>query len=596
MPGGKTLIWTLVFLTSTVALDRLIFDYLIFQPANHSGWDSYRWYNFEWILRDAERSFSRLDDPDSDTDGTIQSQEAHISEGQSGPARAETDPLASPGKPLRIIVLGSSIARYSIQKEIMQQLLEQRLQRRVVVQIISHAAMMPEDAYHYVDRINEMEPDLVVYPVAMVDFELEHLMPPHIPGPFYDERAHFEFLKKRVPAQRFYPASFALDHSDRLTLTEIASGFMSGMLAGIRYSDQWCDPLEFNRRASKDKPLRSYIYYQGNPLAGGVYRDGKTSGCVAFPASYAGDVLTFEVPPELYNPDFSVEIEWLSDGSSPLRIDSELARMWEPHWEDRFRYPPSLLEDENVQRQMFFQDPCELNADVVARKTHKPDGSGWQKISLSPEQQKGWIRLRLSHVIWNYRLQPLDKSNRRYGEGLRMPGQFGLKEAPVNQVQHRRWFLEDQRLMELSDQQYLQDYMDRIQPPDWRNRPPVIPFNNLRIVKSFLPALPFKPVPQMARLFNVRERLDAPMLLIMNPENPVESAVFSGSQYFQDFVTYLRKQHSSGFAEIHDELPMQYFADPHHFTYFGMLRMAPRYADLIEAALAHRSAIRSGVQ
>ena len=125
MPGGKTLIWTLVFLTSTVALDRLIFDYLIFQPANHSGWDSYRWYNFEWILRDAERSFSRLDDPDSDTDGTIQSQEAHISEGQSGPARAETDPLASPGKPLRIIVLGSSIARYSIQKEIMQQLLEQ---------------------------------------------------------------------------------------------------------------------------------------------------------------------------------------------------------------------------------------------------------------------------------------------------------------------------------------------------------------------------------------------------------------------------------------------------------------------------------------
>ena len=75
------------------------------------------------------------------------------------------------------------------------------------------------------------------------------------------------------------------------------------------------------------------------------------------------------------------------------------------------------------------------------------------------------------------------------------------------------------------------------------------------------------------------------MLLILNPENPVESAVFEDSQYFADFKEYLHREHGAGYVSLHDELPMQYFADPHHFTYFGMLRMTPRYADLIVAAL-----------
>ncbi|MCB1171505.1 MAG: hypothetical protein KDK25_14260, partial [Leptospiraceae bacterium] len=57
MPGGRTLVFLLSILLATLALDRLFFSYLIFLPENHSGWDSYRWYNFEWNFRDAESYF-----------------------------------------------------------------------------------------------------------------------------------------------------------------------------------------------------------------------------------------------------------------------------------------------------------------------------------------------------------------------------------------------------------------------------------------------------------------------------------------------------------------------------------------------------------
>ncbi|MBR33348.1 MAG: hypothetical protein CMN77_18770 [Spirochaetaceae bacterium] len=618
MPGGKTLIWILIFLASTLLLDRFVFDYLIFQPANHSGWDSYRWYNFEWNFRFAERSFAS-DQNESAANGTSRAdaendqklsqpgndmqQQDSVSDSEPGPEYegkqdSETNPKPAGNsreasgtepknktEPYRIVVLGSSIARYSVQTEVLEQLLRNRLNHPVQVELISHAAMMPEDAFHYTPRINAMKPDLVVYPMALVDLDLEHLTPPHIPGPAFDTDAHFEFLKRRVPAQRFYPASFAWEHLDRLSLTEISSGLMSGLLAGIRFSGQWWDALEFNRKSESGSPLKSYIYYQGKPLAGGLYREGKTSGCVAFPASYAGDELNFEIPPELFTPGFKITLEWFSADVQLSGLDSDMAAMWEPHWEKGYEYPAELLRNESMQRKLFFADPCNIDVKPVRSRDYRADGSGWKKIPLASEERQGWVRLKLSHVIVDNSLQPVSDANRRYGEGLRMPGQFGLEEAPVDQVQHRRWFLEDQRLMDLTDLEYLKDYMQRIQPDNWKHRPALIPYNNLRIVKTYLPVQDFVPVYQLKRLKDVRNRLDCPMLLILNPENPVESAVFEDSQYFADFKEYLHREHGAGYVSLHDELPMQYFADPHHFTYFGMLRMTPRYADLIVAAL-----------
>lgn len=582
MPGGRTLVFLLSILLATLALDRLFFSYLIFLPENHSGWDSYRWYNFEWNFRDAESYFRQSTNVEGESKNP-ENRPPAAAPAESGPLDGEPSRVSfSEVRPVKIVILGSSVARYSMQTEVLQYFLEKRLQRPVRIKLISHAAMMPEDAYHYAPRINAMDPDLVVYPIAMVDLGMEELIPPHIPRPGYDEQAHFEFLHRRVPAQRFYPASFALEHMDRLSPEQIASGLFTGVLAGIRYADQWWDVLEFNRLAESGKPVRSYVYYQGAPLAGGLYREGITSGCVAFPAEYAGDVLTFEIPPHLYKADFRIELEWLKSDASLLKVDPAYLSLWEPHSEEK-----AMPVDDRAQQGLLFQDPCESAEPVIHRRTYVPDGSGWKKVRLSVKEQKGWIRLRLSHVVWKGESVPVDSGNRKYGEGLRMPGQFGLKQAPVNQVQHRRWFLEDQRLLELTDSEYAEDYLDRIQPMDWEKRPAVIPFNNLRKIRSFLPAMEFQPIYEMRRLKDVRARLNAPLLLILNPENPLEQVVYGDSQYLKDFIAYLEKEHPV-FLDLHDAVKMQYFADPHHLTYFGMLHMAPVYADAMESALAER--------
>lgn len=585
MPGGKTLIYILCVLLATVALDRLVFSYLIFLPDNHSGWDSYRWYNFEWNFRQVERRFSSEDGPDRSSESGSQHTPFPETAEPGSPERgkSKTADLRAEG-PLRILVMGSSIARYSIQKEILQETLIQRLQRPVQVELISHAALMPEDAYHYADRINDMEPDLVVYPVAMVDLGLEQLVEPYRPGPYYDEQAHFEFLHDRVPAQRFYPASFSLENSHRLSPEEIASGLLSAGLSGIRYADQWWDVLAFNRRAKSDRPLRSYVYYQGEPLAGGLYREGITSGCVAFPAEYAKGELAFEVPPALFVSGFQIELEWFSGDAFPS-LDADARKLWYPDWNASQEMPGRVLQEPEI---LFFEDPCETQKEPVMVRSYRPDSSGWKKVPLSPGEQKGWIRLRLSHVIWKDKSVPVDASNRKYGQGLRMPGQFGLDKPPVDQVQHRRWFLEDQRLLELDDQQYLEDYMERIQPLNWQHIPSVIPFNVMRMKRSFFPVMEFKPVYQIRRIQDVRKRLNAPMLLILNPENPLEQEIYSGrgSRYMQDLLDYLHRNHDPMFVDLHDSMEKQYFSDPHHLTYFGMLRMVPRFSEAIEKAMA----------
>ncbi|MCB1140399.1 MAG: hypothetical protein KDK23_16695, partial [Leptospiraceae bacterium] len=193
MPGGRTLVFILSILMATLALDRLAFSYLIFLPENHSGWDSYRWYNFEWNFREAERYFQK-----SAAEGEINNNAkgpARTAPEEGGPLDGKSSRISFPDvEPVKIVILGSSVARYSMQTEVLQSFLEKRLQRPVRIKLISHAAMMPEDAYHYAPRINAMEPDLVVYPIAMVDLGMEELIPPHIPGPGYDEQAHFDFL------------------------------------------------------------------------------------------------------------------------------------------------------------------------------------------------------------------------------------------------------------------------------------------------------------------------------------------------------------------------------------------------------------------
>ncbi|MCB1304297.1 MAG: hypothetical protein KDK37_08465, partial [Leptospiraceae bacterium] len=460
-------------------------------------------------------------------------------------------------------------------------ILESRLGRPVRVVLISHAAMLPEDLYHYSNRIKALHPDIVVYPVVSVDLDLERMNPPYLPGPSYRSDAHFAFLKNRVPAQRFYPAAFALEHRDRLTAEELSSGFLRGLMSGLRYANQWWDVLAFNRAAESGQPLKSYVYYQGQPLAGGLYRSGRTSGCIAFPREYASDGLDFEIPPELYGPDFRIELEWISPDSQLAAFDSNpLFSMWQPHWKGKV--DAATIEDTGLRAGLEYRDPCNSHSRILDSQTLQFSGPGWKHVNTKSDNRHTWLRIRLSHVMYDGQRQVADPSNRLYGEGIRMPGQFGLKSAPENQVQHRRWFLEDQRLLHLNDGDYIKDYSRRISPDDWRKHPALVAFNELRISRSYLPWKKFEPIYEMRRMEDLRAIFQDRLLLIYNPENPVELPLYSDSQYLDDFLSYLSRTQSRGFVDFHNDVPMQYFADPHHLSYFGMLAMAPKYARAIE--------------
>ncbi|MCB1175140.1 MAG: hypothetical protein KDK39_16315, partial [Leptospiraceae bacterium] len=144
----------LLYLTLTgvlvLGLDRLVYNKLIFLPANHSGWDSYRWFNFESNYR-------------------------HL---QQWRQRHPTDKL--------VLFMGSSIARYATQIHISQALLNRE---DVKIGGFMHAAMMPVDMVGYLPRLRQLRPDLIVYLTNPADLDLERYTQPWQAGPAY-ERQH----------------------------------------------------------------------------------------------------------------------------------------------------------------------------------------------------------------------------------------------------------------------------------------------------------------------------------------------------------------------------------------------------------------------
>ncbi|MCB1319348.1 MAG: hypothetical protein KDK34_03790, partial [Leptospiraceae bacterium] len=236
---GAVLVWL---------VDGLFFGFLIFQPANSSGWDTYRWYNFEhrWRTVQAERS------------------------------QRAREPL--------VLIVGSSIAKYSVQEHVLEPVLGERLGRSVMVRPIVHAAMMPTDLVYYTERIRDLQPDLVVYITGPADADLERYKPPWEVGPAYNQQNAFRYVARRHPMYIFYSGQFAYDHFDRLTLTEFTRLQLYANFDVLKFRDEWTEPVWFNLQ-SGDHPRRSYLNYQGIRIPQGTWREGHTASCMRVPAT-----------------------------------------------------------------------------------------------------------------------------------------------------------------------------------------------------------------------------------------------------------------------------------------------------------------------
>lgn len=277
MKARRIAAFIFVLAAGTAILDRLLFNFALFAIPNPSGWDSFRWINFEYHFRRAERA-----------------------------AREDHRPL--------VLFVGSSVAQYSYGKETMEKLLGPDFR----VDLLSHAAMMPTDLLHYRRRILAMRPAVIVYPVNTVDFDIERLTPPWEAGPLRSRKMEESYLSLRLPARMYYPGSAARFESPPSNRSGL---LLREALYSLRYPrDQWLPFAQFVLAWDTAGGMRSYLNYQGLPVEGGLFREGYTGRCFSFPASHFPDGrLHMETPAELAAAGLAVTIGKAPDqGACPV--------------------------------------------------------------------------------------------------------------------------------------------------------------------------------------------------------------------------------------------------------------------------------------
>ncbi|MBI3395931.1 MAG: hypothetical protein HY042_08860 [Spirochaetia bacterium] len=512
---------------SAVLLDRLIFDWAIFQPANHSGWDDFRWYNFQYQTERLIKTYSAG------------------GRGSQPPERA---------KPL-VLVVGSSIAEYSVQKTALERELE-KAGRPADVELLVHASMLPMDLRHYAPRINRIAPDVILYITNPADLELERYLPPWEAGPQYDEEQEVAYMGMRLPMLIFYPGVFAAE-APGLSVERRLGLWMRAVSGGLRMRYDWMDPILFSRRAESG-PVKSYLNYQGVEIVPGLWREGLSGSC-------------FELPSELLRGVFEIPHALLAQGRVTFSI---------------YDASESLIKDGR----------CVEPRNKTALFKVTPVAPGWREIFHEARSLPPKVHVRLSHVSsFDGNVIPVEGGAEvTLGRGIRFPGNFGLSKPRDNDYYVRRRSLEDQRLNALSESEYRRDFDRRIQPDDWRSKErfALWQLNKLRLAKYYTRWIAFSEIPQARELRRfTRDTRPSRLVVINNPEHPETLSEYGDSAWYAGYLKFMQSLSQDPrvtFVDLSRMGDKVRFTDSHHLTYDGMDRMSPVYAKALAPLLAGR--------
>ncbi|MBX7057832.1 MAG: hypothetical protein K1X75_07180 [Leptospirales bacterium] len=538
----------LALLAAFFVLDRLLFGWLIFQPANHSGWDSYPWYNFE-------RQFRRI----------------------------EAFRAANPQATL-VLVPGSSISKYSVNERLLEALLAGDGVIEPHVFTLQHASMLPADLYYYSSRIAALAPDLILLITGPADLDLERYAPPWEASPDYSDFSAESYLNLRRPGAIFYPGGLAL-HSPLPNKDQRLSLLGRSALFSARFRNEWYEPWRYWRDNSE--PLRRYLYYQGAALSHPIWRDGFTRACFEAPPSFFPErVATLETPAGLAG---RAALRIFAARQQPAAGDLPLQQLQGEFWEQGGPSRPIALREYATLARRYIEQqsqPLHCQQPLAARPLAelRLDRVGWNDYSLPPLAEGEGYFFQLSHS--------LDAEGRAVagladGRGLRLPGNLGLLQARVDDFMVRRPAWEDYRLQAMDRAQYAADYYGRIEPDDWRSAERVAfhQLNSLRLSRYYTAWYPWSESFQARKLRAFVEAMppSTRFVIVENPENPLAQGDYD-SQWRRGYSSYLqslldgRYPAHVRFLRLVDELPEQYFLDPHHLSHAGVLRIAPVYA------------------
>ncbi len=510
-------------------LDRLVYNRLVFLPKPAVGWDQFPWYVFEYHLKKLESA---------------------------------RDP-----RPL-VLIVGSSIAKYSVQKEGLEAELAARgTQARV--EMVVHASMMPGDLRHYLPRLLALKPSAIVYITNPADLDLERYLHPWEAGSPYSDWAFRTFMALRHPMLLFYPSEFAWEQRGFLDFQEQIRLHLRGQSFALRFKSEWYDPLLFTFRAHRGD-VKSYLNYQGIPIREGIWREGRTGGCFSLPRSVLEKrPLLVQTSNALFDePTFRVSIFSAAPPEKPAPGPAAAPSS------------PSL---------------CGEGKTARAVGQVRPSAAGWRALPIPTLPAGDWFTFVLSHVEDEEgKVLPVragDPAHR--GFGLRLPGHLGLESPPTNDYLVRRPSLEDVRLAALSDSEYEQDFHRRVHPDDWARpeRGALHQFNRLRLAKLMLHWRAFETIPPVREVESIAAALPPAvrLLIVNNPENPLTKESYDGSHWYAgylDFFQKLERRPNIRFYDLRNSLPMQHFSDAHHLTYPGLLRMQSEYARIVAQSLA----------
>ncbi|MBP7280174.1 MAG: hypothetical protein KBA66_01260 [Leptospiraceae bacterium] len=493
----------LLFAIALFALDQFFFGFVIWRLPNESPWGTNHFFNFIYEKKRIERT---------------------------------------PKTKSRILVVGSSIAYYSVDRDLLKGYLKERMGKEFDVEYLSYAGMTPLDSFLVREDIASLQPDLILYPINFIDLRLhrEYVLNPSGTNESANDTALIldavNFAE--APQSKFtFPDKTIQEFYSILTLEKSATYLSSYLFLFYRYREIFSQNLKnlYNHRFGRNT---SYHGYAGVQIPERINSLGWT-----------GKKFSFLPKPYMFDKGFWVQVvpEILVGGNLVLTLSGE-----------------------GEKEEIVFAEP------------------GWKKIKLSPkfQNQYSYITAELSKT-WQPYLASGDRFDHSRDEvGVRLQQTFGL-DKPLSGMQYvREERIEDLRYLKMSDKEYEEYFYYRLL-SDLEHRPGIGYIHALKNAKERLTRETFRPGIHLQYLKKFTIEMKAkkiPILVINNPENPLALNWYENSNWYKDHLDYLQNLVSDKeieFIDFRNKLKPQDFSDFHHFTYPGMVKMNLEYGETI---------------
>ncbi len=487
-------------------IDFLFFRVLIWKLPNESPWGTNHFFNFEYEFKKVQ-------------------------------SKITSNP--------RILVVGSSIAYYSIDRDLLKNYLQEKAGKTFDVEYFSYAGMTPLDAVLCYEYIRELNPLLIVFPVNFIDYRIHRayaLNPASANASGEKELIRDALNFGEAPQSRFsFPYPALREFWNVIGLEKSSENLAASIFGFYRYREIYFPNLKnlYNHRFGRNT---SYHGYAGVQIPERVSSLGWT-----------GRSFTFYPTSKMRREGFYIQLvpEIFSKGKLSVEVKNSKGSL----------------------QMLDFAKP------------------GWTHVRLDEKfyAENIPVTATLSNT-W----RPKDAKDDRFDHsndemGVRLTQTFGLEE-PLSDMQYvREERSEDLRYIGMGDDEYRKYFTYRLL-DDFAHRPGIAYLHALKNAKvklaqeKFFPTLHLKYLKKFAEL---AERDSQRVLIVNNPESPLSMEWYANSDWYKSHLEYLFSISGRNveFSDLKDFLKMQDFSDFHHFTFPGMVKMNPIYGDKILGAI-----------